>query len=107
MFCSRRFILSVTCFQAAHAKAEKKLQDERTTLSRFDNELKELANVIKEKKQAVSQAELDIKSHEHAVQVLSKEKATAVNTVANLEKRHEWIVEDKEYATIRSWLSSY
>ncbi|KAG5730192.1 Structural maintenance of chromosomes protein 2 [Termitomyces sp. T112] len=86
----------VTASEAAHAKAEKKLQEERATLSRFDNELKELANVIKEKKQAVSQAELDIKSHEHAVQVLNKEKAAAVNSVANLEKQYEWIAEDKD-----------
>ncbi|KAG6868858.1 hypothetical protein C0993_008987 [Termitomyces sp. T159_Od127] len=86
----------VAASEAAHAKAEKKLQEERATLSRFDNELRELASVIKEKKQAVSQAELDIKSHEHTVQVLNKEKAAAVNTVANLEKQYEWIAEDKD-----------
>lgn len=53
--------------------------------------------MIKEKKQVVSQAELDIKSSEHAVQVLNKEKTSAVNFVVNLEKQYEWIVEDKKY----------
>ncbi|RDB22008.1 Structural maintenance of chromosomes protein 2 [Hypsizygus marmoreus] len=82
--------------EAAYAQAEKKLQEERATLTRFDNELKELANVIKEKKHAVSEAELEIKSLEHAVQVLTKERATAMNFVTNLEKQYEWIAEDKE-----------
>ncbi|KAG6829207.1 hypothetical protein H0H92_005336 [Tricholoma furcatifolium] len=81
--------------EAAHIEAERKLQEERATLSRFDNELKELANVIKEKKQANSEAELQIKSLEHSVQTLGKEKTTAANHVTNLEKLHEWIAEEK------------
>ncbi|KAG6841176.1 hypothetical protein C0991_001101 [Blastosporella zonata] len=86
----------VAASEAAHAKAEKKLQEERATLSRFDNELKELANVIKEKKQIVIQAEIDVKGIEHGIQALAKDKAAAVNAVANLEKLNEWIAEDKE-----------
>ncbi|KAG5645320.1 hypothetical protein DXG03_006509 [Asterophora parasitica] len=81
--------------EVAHAKAEKKLQEERATLTRFDNELKELASVIKEKRQEVSQADLEIKGLEHEVQALNKEKAQATNLVANLEKQFEWIEEDK------------
>lgn len=82
--------------QAAYAKAEKTLQEERATLTRFDNELKELANVIKEKKHAVSQAELDVKGLDHEVQVLSKDRTTAVNHAANLERQCEWIQVEKE-----------
>jgi structural maintenance of chromosome 2 len=84
----------------AHARAEGKLQEERATLSRFDNELKDLANVIKEKKHAVSQADLNLKSLEHAIQVLGKEKTTAIHTVANLEKMHDWITEESEYVCL-------
>lgn len=76
--------------------AEKKLQEERATLTRFDNELKELTNVIKEKKLAVSQAELDTKGLEHEVQVLNKDRTTAANHIANLEKQNDWIAEMKE-----------
>ncbi|KAG6919710.1 hypothetical protein DXG01_002656 [Tephrocybe rancida] len=86
----------VSASEAAHAKAEKKLQEERATLSRFDNEIKELANVIKEKKGVISQAELDNNGHTHAVQTLGKDMTTAANFVANLEKVNEWIVEDKD-----------
>ena len=52
--------------------------------------------MIKEKKHAVSQAELDIKGLDHEVQVLSKDRTTAVNHVANLEKQYEWIQMEKE-----------
>jgi structural maintenance of chromosome 2 len=83
--------------KAAHAKAEEKLQEERATLTRFDNELKDLANVIKEKKQAASQADLNLKSLEHAIQVLGKEKTTAIHFVANLEKMYDWIADESEY----------
>jgi septal ring factor EnvC (AmiA/AmiB activator) len=89
--------LFVHCFQAAHAKAEKKLQEERATLTRFDNELKELERVIKEKKQAVSDADLQLKKYEHDMQALTKEKTAAVNFVANLEKQYDWIPDESAY----------
>jgi structural maintenance of chromosome 2 len=57
--------------------------------------------VIKDKKHAVSQADLNLKSLEHTIQVLSKEKTTATNTVANLEKMHDWIAEESEYVRIK------
>jgi structural maintenance of chromosome 2 len=82
--------------QASHAKAERKLLEERATLTRFDAELKELERVIKEKKQAVSDADLHLKRAEHEVQALGKDKTTASNFVANLERQYEWIVEEHE-----------
>lgn len=53
--------------------------------------------MIKEKKHVVSQADLNLKSLEHAIQALGKEKTTAINTVANLAKMHDWIAEESEY----------
>lgn len=88
---------SSPCTQAAHAKAEKKLQEERATLTRFDNELKELERVIKEKKQAVSDADLQLKKYEHDLQTLTKEKTAATNFVTNLEKQYDWIQDESEY----------
>ena len=52
--------------------------------------------MIKEKKHAVSQAELDLKGLDHEVQVLNKDRTTAVNNVANLEKQYDWIQMEKE-----------
>lgn len=52
--------------------------------------------MIKEKKHVVSQADLNLKSLEHAIQALGKEKTTAINTVANLAKMHDWIAEESD-----------
>ena len=82
--------------QAEHAKAEEKLQDEMATLSRFDMELKELNQVIKEKKAMVSQADLNVQEFQHDIQVLNKDKTSSANKVASLEATYEWIEQDKE-----------
>ncbi|OBZ73328.1 Structural maintenance of chromosomes protein 2 [Grifola frondosa] len=82
--------------EASYAKAEHKLQEERATLTRFDNELKELERVIKEKKQAVSDAELQQKKLEHDLSTLGKEKTSSENFVSNLEKQYEWIADEHE-----------
>jgi hypothetical protein len=42
------------------------------------------------------QANLDIKESEHAIQTLGKERTAAMNSVTNLEKQYEWILQDKE-----------
>ncbi len=75
------------------------MQEERATLTRFDNELKELEGVIKAKKQAISDADLEIKKLEHDVQTLHKERTTAANFVTNLEKQYDWIEEEHECVT--------
>lgn len=65
-------------------------------MSRFDNELKELERVIKEKKQATSDADLQLKKLEHDLQALAKEKTAATNFITNLEKQYDWIAEEHE-----------
>lgn len=82
--------------QALHATAEQKLKEERATLTRFDNELKELERVVKDKKEAVHNAKLALQKLEQDVQVLMKEATTVSNFVENLEKQHEWIKEERE-----------
>jgi structural maintenance of chromosome 2 len=82
--------------QGLHAAAERKLQEERATLTRFDNELSDLERVIKDKKQAVANADLELTKLQHDVQVATKEAAAVSNFIANLEKQHDWIAEEKE-----------
>lgn len=62
--------------------------------------MKELERVIKDKKQAVKDADLELTKLEHDMQVLAKEAAAATNLVANLEKQHEWIAEEKEFVIV-------
>jgi structural maintenance of chromosome 2 len=82
--------------QAEHAEAERRLQEERATLTRFDTELRELDEVIKAKKQSASDAEVSIKKLEHDMQALAKEKAGHVTTATNLEKQYDWIEEESQ-----------
>jgi structural maintenance of chromosome 2 len=83
--------------QAEHGEAERRLQEERATLTRFDTELRELDEVIKAKKQAASDAEVEIKKLDHEVQALAKEKAGHVTAATNLEKQYEWIAEENQW----------
>ena len=64
--------------QAEHGEAERRLQEERDTLTRFDTELSKLDEVIKAKKQAASDADVAIKKLDHEIQALAKEKADHV-----------------------------
>lgn len=77
--------------QKAHKQAERKLQDEQATLTRFDSELKELEGTIKEKKQKISDADLELKQLEHDIVQLNKDKVAAEHQAENLEKAHDWI----------------
>ena len=79
-----------------HGEAERRLQEERATLTRFDTELRELDEVIKAKKQEAADADLAIKKLEHDVQLLAKEKAGHVTGTTNLEKQYDWIKEESQ-----------
>lgn len=56
--------------------------------------------MVKEKKQAISDADLQLKQLEHDLQALAKEKTAAANIITNLEKQYEWIVEEHECVCI-------
>ena len=83
--------------KAKHAKALRNLQDEQATLTRFDNELKDLEGTIKAKKAAISDAELQLKQLEHDIQQLGKDRTSALHAVENLEKQYDWIEDEQEY----------
>lgn len=80
--------------QAKHAKAEARLQEERATLTQFDNELKELDDAIKVHKKGISDAELNVKRLDHEIGTLEKEKTTQAGVITNLEKQYDWIREE-------------
>jgi structural maintenance of chromosome 2 len=52
------------------------------------------SKIIKGKKQAVSDFELQLKKLEHDLQTLESEKTKASKVVAHLEAQHEWIAEE-------------
>ena len=86
------------CMQASYQEAEAKLAEERATLSRYDNELKDLDTTIKTKKQAILDTDLQLKQLEHDINTNTKEKQQLTNAATNLEKQNEWIQDEKGYA---------
>lgn len=66
------------------------------TLNRFDTEIRELDEVLKGHKKAISDIELALVKLEHDVQTLNKDKTTAKNHVTKLEQLHAWIAEEKQ-----------
>lgn len=80
--------------QTKHARAEARLQEERATLSQFDNELKQLDDTIIIHKKGIADAELSVKRLEHDLTTLEKDKVAQAGNVANLEKQYDWIREE-------------
>ncbi|KAF8837161.1 condensin complex subunit SMC2 [Paxillus ammoniavirescens] len=89
-----KLVDNVTELQAQHAEAEAQLQEERATLTQFDNELKELEEVMKAQKKGVSDADLNLKRLDHEIGALEKEKISQATNVTNLEKQYVWIREE-------------
>ncbi|KIP05073.1 hypothetical protein PHLGIDRAFT_129125 [Phlebiopsis gigantea 11061_1 CR5-6] len=82
--------------EVSYQEAEAKLAEERATLSRYDNELKDLETTIKTKKQAIVDTDLQLKQLEHDIGTNIKEKKSLLNAASNLEQQHEWIQDDKD-----------
>ena len=82
--------------QRAHKQAERKLQEERATLTRFDDELKELEGTVKQRKQKISDADLELKQLEHDIVQLNKDKVAAEHQAENLEKQYDWIQDESQ-----------
>ncbi|KAF5319361.1 hypothetical protein D9619_008670 [Psilocybe cf. subviscida] len=82
--------------QAEFIKAEDKLREETATLSRFDEELKDLDIQIKQAKSAISKADLVIQDQNHVISGLQKEVTTAVNQQNRMETSYNWIPQDKD-----------
>jgi structural maintenance of chromosome 2 len=83
--------------QVEHGEVERRLQEERETLTRFDAELRDLDEVIKVKKQAVVYTDVLIIKLKHDVQALAKEKAGYITGAINLENQHHWIAEESKW----------
>ena len=65
-------------------------------MTRFDDEINDLDEVIKQKEKAISDIELSIKKAEHDLQSLQKNRTAAVNAMTTLEKAYEWIAQEKK-----------
>ncbi|KAG8946963.1 Structural maintenance of chromosomes protein 2 [Tulasnella sp. 424] len=85
----------VAQFQAAHEKNVAKLKKERAALTRFDEELADLDQVIKAKKQEIVDVDLEIQQAEHDHKSMDAQLANLISQGDKMEKKYPWIEDEK------------
>ncbi|WYZ45258.1 hypothetical protein EsH8_VIII_000574 [Colletotrichum jinshuiense] len=72
------------------------LDDERAKLHGFDDELHALEDATRSKNARITEEGLEMQKLGHQVDKFHKEQQSAVQTVAHMEKEHDWIADEKE-----------
>jgi structural maintenance of chromosome 2 len=80
----------------AHDIAQAHLDDERAKLTGFDDELHSLEQASRSKAARITEEGLEMQKLGHQIDKFHKEQQVAVQTVAQMEKEHEWIADEKE-----------
>ena len=79
-----------------HDIAQAHLNDERAKLTGFDDELRSLEEASRSKASRITEEGLEMQKLGHQIDKFHKEQQAAVQTVAHMEKEHEWIADEKD-----------
>ncbi|KAG0201861.1 Structural maintenance of chromosomes protein 2 [Mortierella sp. GBA30] len=90
-----RLATEISTMSVALEKALNELDREKAQLTAYDEELKELELLSKQKSKAVAEEQLEIQNLAHENERLSKEKQALTSTLEDLEAAHEWILDQK------------
>ncbi|TEA21768.1 Structural maintenance of chromosomes protein 2 [Colletotrichum sidae] len=85
-----------TSLQGTLDEVQAELDDERAKLHGFDDELNALEDAIRSKNARIAEESLEMQKLGHQVDKFHKEQQSAVQTVAHMEKEHEWIADEKD-----------
>ena len=88
--------VSLQSSQEAHDHVQAQLEDEQAKLTRFDDELRDLEEAKHSKSSQITEEGLELQKLGHQLDKLHKDQQNATQLVANMEKEHEWIHEEKE-----------
>ncbi|KAI4225057.1 MAG: hypothetical protein LQ349_007124 [Xanthoria aureola] len=80
----------------AHDLAQASLDDERSKLTGFDEELKALENASRSKASRITEEGLEMQKLTHQVEKSQKEQQAASQSLKHMESEHDWIVNEKE-----------
>ncbi|KAL1862036.1 Structural maintenance of chromosomes protein 2 [Paecilomyces lecythidis] len=80
----------------AHDIALAQLEDERAKLTGFDDELRDLEEATRSKASRITEEGLEMQKLGHQLEKLHKDQQAAAQMVANMEKEHEWIADEKD-----------
>lgn len=73
-----------------------KLKKERATLTRFDEELAALEQLIKTARQEVADVDLEKQKLEHELKTSEGQLSTLVSQGKKMEGKYTWILEEKQ-----------
>ncbi|KAM0277108.1 hypothetical protein ACHAQH_006052 [Verticillium albo-atrum] len=79
-----------------HDSVQAELDDERAKLHGFDDELRALEEATRSKNARVAEESLEMQKLGHQVEKFHKEQQSAMQTVAYMEKDHDWIADEKD-----------
>ena len=79
-----------------HDAAQAQLEEERTKLHVFDDELRALEQATRTKNARIAEEGLEMQKLGHQVERFHKEQQAAVGKVAEYEEQHEWIADAKD-----------
>ncbi|KAI9783500.1 MAG: Structural maintenance of chromosomes protein 2 [Geoglossum umbratile] len=80
----------------AHDIAQARLENEKSRLSSFDDELCALEEASRSKASRITEEGLEMQKLGHQIDKFQKEQQAAAQTVAHMEQEHEWIADDKD-----------
>jgi len=78
-----------------HDEAQAALNDERAKLSGYDEEIADLERAFKRKSQQIADERLEAQKLGHTIDNFSKAQQQAQQTLAVMEKEHDWIYEEQ------------
>jgi len=79
-----------------HESAQAELEDERSKLNIYDDELRALEEATRSKNKRIAEEALEMQKLGHQIDKFDKEQGHAADEVQKLEARHEWIAEEKD-----------
>ncbi|KAK3307047.1 SMC2-like protein [Chaetomium strumarium] len=79
-----------------HDAAQAQLDEERTKLHVFDDELRALEEAIRSKNARITEEGLEKQKLGHQIEKFHKEQQTAAQMVAKMEEEHEWIADARD-----------
>ncbi|KAK3318480.1 SMC2-like protein [Apodospora peruviana] len=79
-----------------HDSVQAHLDDERTKLHVFDDELRALEEATRSKNARITEESLEMQKLGHQIDKFHKEQQAAAQQAAHLEQEHEWIADAKE-----------
>ncbi|CAL3965549.1 unnamed protein product, partial [Diplocarpon coronariae] len=78
-----------------HDITQARLEDERAKLTGFDDELRSLEEASRSKASRITEEGLEKQKLGHQIEKFHKEQQTSVQTVAHMEKEHDWIADQR------------